>query len=71
MQNATKLKKRKQVKVNQELQALNSMRMNKDLHDAVSAWIVQPHLSEVQRDRLRAVLAVLSHAPLKKVLAFL
>mgnify|MGYP007089738047 CR=1 FL=1 len=47
------------------------MRANPDLADAINAYIVQPHLSEAQRDRLRAVLAVLCHAPLKKVLAFL
>lgn len=71
MQQRTKLQKRKQQKINEELQALNALRANEDLSDAVSAWLVQPHLTEAQRDRLRAVLAVLSHAPLKKVLAFL
>jgi len=71
MQTPTKLQKRKQKTINEELQALNAMRANQDLHDAINAWIVQPHLTEVQRDRLRAVLAVLCHAPLKKVLAFL
>lgn len=71
MQQRTKLQKRKTTKINQELQALNALRANEDLHDAVTAYIAQPHLTEAQRDRLRAVLAVLCHAPLKKVLAFL
>lgn len=71
MQTMTKIKKRKQAKVNQELQALNALRANQDLYDAVQAWIANPHLNEVQREKLRAVLAVLSHAPLKKVLAYL
>lgn len=71
MKQATKLQKRKAIKVNLELQALNAMRTNTDLHDAIEAWIYQPHLCELQRDRLRAILAVLSHAPLKKVVAFL
>lgn len=71
MKNETKIQKRKRVRVNQELQALNALRENSDLHDAITAYIHQPHLTEVQRDRLRAVLAVLSHAPLKKILAFL
>lgn len=71
MQQRTKLQKRKTEKINQELQALNAMRVNEDLSDAITAWIIQPHLTEPQRRKLRAVLAVLSHAPLKKVLAFL
>jgi hypothetical protein len=71
MKTATKLQKRKAKKINEELAALNAMRANPDLYDAVAAYIVQPHLTEKQRDRLRAVQSVLCHAPLKKVLAFL
>lgn len=71
MKKLTKIQKRKAQKVNQELQALNAMRTNQNLHDAVTAWITQPHLSEKECDQLRAVLAVLSHAPLKKLLAYL
>ena len=71
MKQKTKLQKRKEKKTNEELDALNGLRSNEDLHDAVNFWITQPHLSEKQKDRLRAILAVLSHAPLKKLLAFL
>ena len=71
MQHRTKLQKRKAKKQNQELEALNKLRQNKNLHDAVNYWVTQVHLSEEDRSQLRAVLAVLSHAPLKKVLAFL
>lgn len=71
MKTLTKIQKRKTVKINLELQALNALRLNEDLKDAVSLYLAQPHLTESQRDRLRAVLAVLSHAPLKKLLASL
>jgi len=71
MQGLTKLKKRSEAKINQELQALNALRDNEDLQDAITAWIIQPHLSEPQRDRLRAVLALLCRAPIKKLLAYL
>ena len=71
MQSRTKIQKRKAIKLNQELMALNALRSNEDLHDAINMWLLQPHLTEARRDRLRAVLAVLSHAPLKKLLAFL
>ena len=71
MQQRTKLQKRKSTKINEELQALNTLRANPDLTDAINLWLIQPHLTEHQRDKLRAVLAVLSHAPLKKVLAYL
>lgn len=71
MQKRNKLEKRKLIKTNLELQALNALRENPDLADAINLYIIQPHLSAAQVDRLRAVLAVLSHAPLKKLIAFL
>lgn len=71
VKHATKIARRKRKRENEELEALNRMRANPDLYDAVAAWLVQPHLTEVQRDKLRAVQSVLCHAPLKKVLAFL
>ena len=72
MQAMTKLKKRKDISINKELQALNAMRTNEDLVNAITFYLSQGHLTETQRVRLRAVLAVLSHAPLnKKLLASL
>lgn len=72
MQTRNKLKKRQADKVSKELKALNSMRLNENLHDAINAYLVQPHLTEDDRSRLRAALAVLSHAPLNnKLLASL
>lgn len=72
VQAMTKLKKRNQISINKELQALNSMRANDDLVNALTFYLAQPHLTEAQRVRLRATLAVLSHAPLnKKLLASL
>lgn len=71
MQQKTKIKKRHEKKTNEELQALNAMRDNQDLHDAVTIHITREYLSGPQRDRLRAVLAVLSHGPINKLLAFL
>jgi hypothetical protein len=72
VQTVTKLKKRSQVKTNKELSALNALRENQDIADAIAFYLSQPHLSALQIHRLRAVLAVLSHAPLnKKLLASL
>lgn len=72
MKTTTKLLKRKAIETNKELQALNSMRINPDLADAISFHLTQAHLTEPQRQRLRATLAVLSHATLnKKLLASL
>ena len=72
VQTVTKLKKRSQVKTNKELSALKALRENQDIADAIAFYLSQPHLSAVQIYRLRAALAVLSHAPLnKKLLASL
>jgi hypothetical protein len=72
VQAVTKIKKRQVVKASAELKALNSMRLNQNLHDAINAYIIAPHLTEIERNSLRAVLAVLSQAPLtKKLLASL
>jgi len=72
MQSTTKIKKRQAVKTNQELQVLNCLRANPDLADAITAYLVSPSISIRQRERLRATLAVLSHAPInKKLLASL
>jgi hypothetical protein len=72
VQTRNKLKKRQEVKVSKELKALNSMRMNQNLHDAIACYITQPHLTESERQGLRACLAVLSHATLNnKLLASL
>jgi hypothetical protein len=71
-QTRTKLQKRKAAKVNRELQALNAMRANDHISTAVGAYLVSVHLTENERDKLRAALAVLSHAPLTtKLLASL
>lgn len=72
VQTVTKIKKRQVIKASAELKALNSMRLNQNLHDAINAYIIAPHLTEVERNQLRACLAVLCHAPLStKLLASL
>lgn len=71
MQQMNKLKKRKAKKESQELLALEFMRDCQELHDALNLYVFQPHLSTHQRQKLRAIMAILCRAELKKVLATL
>jgi hypothetical protein len=72
MQKLTKLKKRKTVKINEEAEAFKKIRENKLIFEALTTYLQRrPDLSREEQLKIRATLAVLSHAPLKKFLAFL